>query len=227
MGKRLRQQRRGRGTSTYKAGKPGTKERVTHDYEGKGKVEDIFHVSGKQVPIAKVDFKDQKGLMLAHTGMFTGQEIETGGQVKPGNIMELKNIPLGTKVYNIEGEVGNGGEFCRSPGVFAVMIRRGEKKCVLRLPSKKTKTFPADCRATIGKVAGAGKSEKPFVKAGAKHKLLKTLGHKHPSLSGSAMNALDHPFGGSNLGKSKTINRNRSPGRKVGSISPKKTGKSR
>lgn len=226
MGKRLRQQRRGKGSSTYRARKPKYNERINHKFETTGVVKDIFHASGRRSPVAKVEFEDETKLMLAHHGMSTGDEIKINGDIEQGNILKLKDIPPGTKLYNIEGKVGDGGEFCRSAGAFAVMVSRGEKKCVLKLPSKKTKVFPAECKATIGKVAGAGKVEKPFLKAGQKYKNLKSLGHKYPKMSGVAMNPVDHPFGGSNLGKSKTVSRNASPGRKVGSISSKRTGKS-
>lgn len=225
MGKRLRQQRRGKGSSVFRAKKPKQKERISHDYEGEGVVKDIFHASGRQSPIAEVEFDNKTQFMLAHNGMSTGQKIKVGGELKEGNILKLRDIPPGTRVYNIEGKVGNGGEFCRSAGAFAIMVSREDNKCTLKLPSKKTKVFPADCKATVGKVAGSGKAEKPFLKAGSKYKKLKSLGHKYPKVSGVAMNSVDHPFGGTNLGKSKTVSKDASPGRKVGSISSKKTGK--
>ena len=82
-----------------------------------------------------------------------------------------------------------------------------------------------DCRTYIDLFAGAGRSKKPFMKAGNKHHALRSRGKLYPRTSGVSMNAVDHPFGGSNLGLHKTVSRHRPPGRKVGSISPKRTGK--
>ena len=85
-----------------------------------------------------------------------------------------------------------------------------------------------ECRATIGVVAGGGRTEKPFVKAGNKHHKLTARGTKYPRVRGIAMNAVDHPFGGGGRqhpGKPKSISRDAPPGRKVGDIASKRTGR--
>jgi large subunit ribosomal protein L2 len=105
------------------------------------------------------------------------------------------------------------------------MSREGERAVVL-LPSGKKKVFSARCLATVGSVAGSGRVDKPFVKAGAKFHKLHALGKRYPTVRGVAMNPVDHPFGGSaHPGKQKSISRNAPPGRKVGSISPSRVGK--
>ena len=99
-------------------------------------------------------------------------------------------------------------------------------KTVILLPSKKKKIISSKCRAMIGVVAGSGRLEKPFKKAGAKYYKMRAFGKVYPRTSGVSMNAVDHPFGGKTKpGKHITVSRHMPPGKKVGSISPKRTGK--
>jgi len=96
------------------------------------------------------------------------------------------------------------------------------------LPSKKQKSFLPECRATIGIISGSGKKEKPFVKAGTRHHLMRAKGKLYPRTSGVAMNAVDHPFGsgrGRHIGKSQIAPRFAPPGRKVGMIRARRTGR--
>ncbi len=97
------------------------------------------------------------------------------------------------------------------------------------MPSKKEKMFNLKCRATIGVIAGAGRMEKPIVKAGKKHYMKKAKNKLWPRTSAVKVNVIDHPFGsgrGKNP-KSKIAKRNAPPGKKVGHIRPRKTGKKR
>jgi len=101
---------------------------------------------------------------------------------------------------------------------------------MVQLPSSKTKRFLPDCRATIGIIAGSGRKEKPFLKAGKRHYAMKAKNKLWPQVSGSSMNSVDHPFGGSSSASKSgptQASRNAPPGRKVGKIAPKKTGKKR
>jgi large subunit ribosomal protein L2 len=100
---------------------------------------------------------------------------------------------------------------------------------VIELPSKKKKSLHPTCRVTIGVPAGEGRNEKPWIKAGRKWHAMHRRGKLYPRTSGVAMNAYDHPFGSgySGLGKHKSVSRHAPPGRKVGSISPRRTGKKR
>ena len=95
------------------------------------------------------------------------------------------------------------------------------------MPSKKEKKFHEECRAVIGVIAGHGRLDKPFVKAGKKHHLKKSKNKLWPRTSAVKMNAIDHPFGsgrGKNP-KSKIAKRNAPPGRKVGLVRPRRTGR--
>jgi large subunit ribosomal protein L2 len=165
-------------------------------------------------------------LMLPTEGMSTGQVVEFRGSVAAGNIVELRNVPEGLHVCNIELRPGDGGKICRAPGSAALMITRGDTSCVVELPSKKQVTLNARCLATVGVPAGGGRLEKPFRKAGNKWHATRAVGRYWPVVSGVSMNPVDHPFGGkTGPGKSVTVSRHRPPGAKVGSISAKRTGK--
>jgi large subunit ribosomal protein L2 len=103
-------------------------------------------------------------------------------------------------------------------------------KAIVELPSGELKAFNPQCRATIGVVAGGGRKEKPFLKAGNRHYAAKAKGKKSMGVRGVAMNAVDHPHGGGNRqhpGRPTTVSRHAPPGRKVGSIAAKRTGKRR
>jgi len=241
MGKRLIQQRRGRGTHTYKSPshrfKGALKHRLYDKQEKedlvKGKILDLVHCPGHSAPIARVGFED-KGMiiMAAPENVKVGDEISSGSkaEAKTGNTLPLKNIPEGTSIYNIEALPGDGGKFVRAAGTFARLVTKVGSDIIVQLPSKKQKTFNENCRATIGVIAGSGKKEKPFLKAGKKIHLKRAKNKLYPRTSGVAMNAVDHPFGsgrGRHAGKPKTVSRNAPPGRKVGLISSKRTGKKR
>src|SRR3989338_10404528 len=224
MGKNLRQQRRGKGNPRYRS--PGHRYlgAVSYRNVSSGTVIDIMHAPGRRSPLALVESKSQKDLFLATSGMQVGQEIRNDyGQ---GNVTELLGVPEGTKICNVELNPGDGGRLCRSPGTFAVLTTKDGGKCTLLMPSKKKKVVSSRCRATVGIVASSGRTEKPFMKAGTKHHAMKALGRMYPHTAGVSMNAVDHPFGGQTRpGKVKTVSRHMPPGKKVGSISPSRTGK--
>jgi len=99
---------------------------------------------------------------------------------------------------------------------------------MVKLPSGATKLLKDACRATIGVVAGGGRIEKPFLKAGKKFHWMRAKGHKYPRVRGVAMNACSHPFGGGrhqHPGKPTTVSRHAPPGRKVGHIAARMTGR--
>lgn len=233
MGKRIRSQKSGRGNS-FSAPSHKYKEELRHpssDEKLVGEVIDIEHDPARNAPIAKVRFDDgEKRLILVQEGVSTGNKIECGidVEVKPGNTTILSEIPEGTPISNIEKKPGDGGTFARSSGVYGMLIAHDIGEAIVQLPSGELKKLNPDCRATIGVVAGGGRTEKPFIKAGNKHHNMKAKGGKYPKVRGVAMNAVDHPFGGGRTqhpGKPKTPGGNTSPGRKVGSIRASKTGK--
>lgn len=222
MGK-IRAQKRGK-SRKYRSPSHRRKGRPTYR-EGEFKVIDIIHETGR--PLMVVESEDGERLkMIAPEGIGVGDKIEIGkGDKKIGNVLPLKEIPEGTPIFNIESRPGEGGKFIKSGGEFGIISGKG-KKCAVELPSKKTKEFNPNCLATIGNVGGGGRTDKPFTKAGAKHKAMRAKGKLHPVTSGVAMNPVDHPFGGrTKPGRQKSVSKNAPPGAKVGSISPKKTGK--
>lgn len=235
MGKNLIQQARGKGSPRYRAPSFKYKGKTTYLSNGndtfEGMIIDFIHCRGHSAPLAEVKY-DNGGvvLMQAPEGIKVGDKVEIGEKVEnsKGNVMPLKSIPEGTAIYNIESQPGDGGKFVRTTGGFAKIVTKMKNKVIVQLPSSKTKIFLPECRATIGVIAGAGRKEKPFLKAGKKHYAMKAKNKLYPIVSGVAQNAVDHPFGGSSSatkGRPTQSSRNAPPGRKVGKIAPKRTGR--
>lgn len=235
MGKRIIQQRRGRFKGRYKV--------PSHRYRGKikyhhnknqtnGIVEDIIHDPGRTAPLAKIRFENTRtDHIIAAEGTKTGDIISftnTKESVRTGNVVAVGLINEGFPIYNIEMQPGDGGKLVRAGGSYATIVSQSSKNTVIQLPSGQFKTISSDCRATIGAVAGGGRKDKFFMKAGKKYKTQRAKGKQHPIVRGVAMNPVSHPHGGGNhqhVGKSYTIKRGASPGRKVGSIAAKRTGR--
>ena len=196
-----------------------------------GEVVDIEHDPARSAPVALVEFNDgDQRFVLAPEGVGIGETIQIGitAEIKPGNTLPLAEIPEGVPVCNVEARPGDGGRFARASGVNATLITHDRNAAVVQLPSGQVKRLDPQCRATIGVVAGGGRTEKPFVKAGKKHHKLRARGTKYPRVRGVAMNAVDHPFGGGGRqhpGRPKSVSKNAPPGRKVGAISSRRTGK--
>lgn len=235
MGKRILVQRRGKGTPTFRARKHRKRGAVKHIPPIKeslqGTVIDFIHEGGRGVPLALLEYEDKRRVLwLPPEGIFLGDTFETGEEtpIKVGNTMCLKNIPEGTLVYNIEGIPGDGGKICRASGTTATVVTRSSTGVQILFPSSKRKSFHPMCRATIGVVAGGGRTMKPFVKAGHRHHLMKTKSANWPRVTSSGMNACSHPFGGGRKktpGRSTTTSRNAPPGRKVGMIAARQSGR--
>jgi len=236
MGRRIQGQRRGRGSPTFRAPSHRYKADLSHrNVEDadvvSGTVVDIEHDPARSAPVAAVEFEDgDQRLVLAPEGVGVGDEIQVGvsSAIEPGNTLPLAEIPEGVPVCNVEANPGDGGKFARASGVNATLMAHDRNVAVVQLPSDEVKRLDPQCRATIGVVAGGGRTEKPFVKAGNKYHKMKARGTKWPNVRGVAMNAVDHPFGGGGRqhpGKPKSISRNAPPGRKVGDISSKRTGR--
>jgi large subunit ribosomal protein L2 len=236
MGRRIQGQRRGRGGPTFRAPSHRYKSDLQHkkaedDDVVAGEVVDIEHDPARSAPIAAVEFEDgDRRLVLAPEGIAVGEQLQVGvsAEIKPGNTLPLAEIPEGVPVCNVESKPGDGGKFARASGTSAQLLTHDRKVAVVKLPSGEVKRLNPDCRATIGVVAGGGRTEKPYVKAGKKHHKMKARGTKYPRVRGVAMNAVDHPFGGGGRqhpGKPKSVSRNAPPGRKVGDIASKRTGR--
>ena len=236
MGKNLIQQKRGKGSPRYRSPSfryKGKAEFARYD-DGKivsALVGDIVHCSGHSAPLISVEYTNGKvGLLQAPEEIKIGDKIEMGKdvEIRTGNILPLKNIPEGTPIFNVESKPGDGGKFVRASGTFAKIITKIESGIVLELPSGKRRTFLPDCRAILGVVAGGGRTEKPFLKAGKKFYAMTARNKMWPKVSGTSMNSVSHPFGGSSShakGIPTQSSRNSPPGRKVGKIAPKRTGR--
>lgn len=239
MGKRIIQRRRGRGTTTYRSHSFHFKADVKHrsydqiEQSGiiKGKITDLINCPGHSAPIAQITYENNEtGTILAPEKIRVNDEVQSGYTAEPktGNTLPLKNIPDGTLVYNIETKPGDGGRLCRASGTAARIISHVNNTILVELPSRKQKVLMDNCRATIGHIAGTGRLDKPFVKAGNKHYAQKSHGKLYPRTSGVAMNAVDHPFGsgrGRHMGKPTTAPRFAPAGRKVGLIRARRTGR--
>ncbi|MEK6848119.1 MAG: 50S ribosomal protein L2 [Nanoarchaeota archaeon] len=228
MGKRIIQRARGHGSLTYQVRKGAYIFRIGYpSAEGKGVVLRILHSTAHSAPLAKIKVGNEIFYNPACEGMYEGQSIEIGKEIAPGNIAMLKEIPLGTRVYNIESRQRDGGVFVRSAGSSAGIIQKANGIANVLMPSKQEKKFDERCRATIGIIAGAGRMDKPFVKAGVVHYKMKSRNKLWPRSSAVKMNAVDHPFG-SGRGKrikSKIAKRNAPPGAKVGLLRPRRVGR--
>jgi large subunit ribosomal protein L2 len=236
MGHRIQTQNRGRGGPTYRV--PSHRYRAAVAHAGKNHttttatVIDIQHDPARHGPVALVRTEEGKNTyVLATEGIGVGDVLSWGKEVtvKLGNTLPLKDIPVGAMVSNIEARPNDGGKFVRSGGVQATVMGRSEgNKVGIRMPSGKLKWFDERCMATVGVVAGGGRGEKPFVKAGKKYHKMQTTATKWPKVRGVAMNVIDHPFGGGahqHAGRPKTVARGTSPGRVVGMVAARRTGK--
>lgn len=234
MGKRITSQNRGRGSPTYTAPSHRYKAKLSHptisDIIIRANVTEILHDPARSAPIARVSFENgEERLILVCEGTSVGERIECGigSEIKVGNILPLSEIPEGTPICNIESHPGDGGRFARASGVYGLLITHDVGKTLVQMPSGAMEWLHPRCRAIIGVIAGGGRTDKPFVKAGKKYHKLKTRAAKYPRVRGVAMNAIDHPFGGGSQhpGRPKSVSKGAPPGRKVGSISSRRTGK--
>ncbi|MFC1755639.1 50S ribosomal protein L2 [Thermoproteota archaeon] len=235
MGKRLIQQARGRGGPTYRAPSFRYKDRAEHngltEKTVEGKILDIIHCQGHSGPLAHIRYKNGEDVLsFAAEGIRVGGSVFSGteAEIEIGNTLQLKNMPIGTPVFNIESMPGDGGKFVRSSGATARIVTKTQKKVVVELPSKKQKSFSPKCRACIGTVAGGGRLEKPILKAGRSYYKMKAKNKLWPKVSGAAQNAVDHPFGNSRSSrksKARPVPKDAPPGRKVGMLRPRRTGR--
>ncbi|PSP38266.1 50S ribosomal protein L2 [Halobacteriales archaeon SW_8_65_20] len=236
MGRRIQGQRRGRGGPTFRAPshryKTDLSHRTVEDSDVvSGTVVDIEHDPARSAPLAAVEFEDgDQRLVLASEGVAVGDTLQVGvsAEIAVGNTLPLAEIPEGIPICNVEVQPGDGGKFARASGVNATLMTHDRNVTVVQLPSGETRRLSPEARATIGAVAGGGRTEKPFVKAGNKHHKMRARGTKWPNVRGVAMNAVDHPFGGGGRqhpGKPKSVSRDAPPGRKVGDIASRSTGR--
>jgi large subunit ribosomal protein L2 len=198
-----------------------------------GTIVDIMHDPGRGSPIAFVQFLDGKSFcMNAPEGILVSQTVSRGAESPSeiGNILPLGKIPEGTMICNVEKEAGDGGKIAKASGSYAMVVAHRSSGTELRLPSGRSVSLADKCRATIGVVSAAGRAEKPFMKAGARRAWLLPKGRLWPITKGQAMIAASHPHGGGrhkHAGKPTTVGKNTPPGRKVGLIAARQSGRSK
>jgi len=173
MGKNLIQQRRGKGSGTYRTHGFKFRGQAKHQKSDgllKGKIVDLINCPGHSAPLAQIEYENgNTNLTIAPEGVMVGEEMAIGSGLKLGNVLSLREIPEGTLIFNIENRPGDGGKFVRSSGVFAKVLAKTPEGVRVKLPSKKEKVFLPECRASIGIVAGGGRLEKPWLKAGKRY----------------------------------------------------------
>jgi large subunit ribosomal protein L2 len=144
--------------------------------------------------IALIEYQDkERQYVIAPQGLKVGDEtiFSEKAMLKAGNRVKLKNIPVGTMIYNIELEPGKGGKLVRSAGSSAQVLAQEEKYVNLKMPSTEVRKFSSECFASIGTVSNPENRYYRVGKAGKSR-----LKGRRPHVRGSAMNPVDHPHGG-------------------------------
>ena len=157
-------------------------------------VKTIEYDPNRTANIALVCYADgEKRYILAPVGLKVGQTIMNGetAEVRVGNCMELKDMPVGTQIHNIEMYPGHGGQLVRAAGVSAQLMAKEGKYAIIRMPSGELRMVPIICRASIGQVGNTEHNLVNIGKAGRK----RHMGIR-PTVRGSVMNPNDHPHGG-------------------------------
>ena len=159
-----------------------------------GRVASIEYDPNRTSNIALINYVDgEKRYILAPHNLKVGDMIESGEQsdIKIGNCLKLKDMPVGTTVHNIELQPGKGGQLVRSAGTSAQLMAKEGLFAQLKLPSGEFRLIRVECRATIGQVGNISHELITIGKAGK----TRHLGFR-PAVRGSAMNPVDHPHGG-------------------------------
>lgn len=188
----------GRITSRHRGGGARKKYRIIDFKRNKdgipGRVATIEYDPNRTAYIALINYADgEKRYILQPVGLKVGDEIESGEEadIKVGNALKLKDIPVGTVVHNIELIPGKGGQLARSAGTSAQLTAKEGKYANLRLPSGEYRRVSIECRATVGQVGNVSNELITLGKAGRKRHM-----GVRPHVRGSAMNPVDHPHGG-------------------------------
>ncbi|MDO4662314.1 MAG: 50S ribosomal protein L2 [Tissierellia bacterium] len=157
-------------------------------------VKAIEYDPNRSANIALITYKDgAKSYIISPKGLNVGDVVESGANadIKPGNALELKDIPVGTTIHNIELIAGKGAILARSAGCSAQLMAKEGKFATVKLPSGEMRLIHDNCRASIGEV---GNSEHELITVGKAGK--SRYKGKRPHVRGSVMNPVDHPHGG-------------------------------
>jgi large subunit ribosomal protein L2 len=157
-------------------------------------VERLEYDPNRSAFIALIKYEDgELAYILAPQRLAEGDVVVAGEQVdvKPGNAMPLKSMPVGTIVHNVELKIGRGGQMARAAGAYAQLVGRDQGYAILKLNSGEQRMVSGACMATVGAVSNPDHSNQSIGKAGRN----RWLGWR-PSVRGVAMNPVDHPHGG-------------------------------
>jgi large subunit ribosomal protein L2 len=163
-------------------------------YDVPATVEHLEYDPNRTAFIALIKYTDgELAYILAPQRLKAGDQVVSGDRVdvKPGNAMPLRNIPVGTIVHNVELKQGRGGQMARSAGTYLQLVGRDQGNALLRMPSGEVRMVKAECMATIGAVSNPDQQNVSIGKAGRS----RWLGVR-PSTRGITMNPVDHPHGG-------------------------------
>ena len=158
------------------------------------KIERLEYDPNRSAHLALLLYADgERRYIIAAKGLEVGSEVMSGpaAQIKPGNCLPIKNIPVGSVVHCIELKAGKGAQIARSAGAAVQLVAREGRFAVLRLRSGETRRVVVDCRATLGEVGNSEHGLRSLGKAGAKR-----WRGVRPTVRGVAMNPVDHPHGG-------------------------------
>ncbi|MCL2215996.1 MAG: 50S ribosomal protein L2 [Defluviitaleaceae bacterium] len=158
------------------------------------KVAAVEYDPNRTANIALLHYVDgEKRYILSPKGVVVGDMLMSGAEaeIRPGNALPMKIIPVGTEIHNIEMKLGRGAQLVRSAGNVAQLMAKDEKYATVRLPSGEMRLVPVNCRATIGQVGNLDHELINIGKAGKK----RHMGIR-PTVRGSVMNPNDHPHGG-------------------------------
>lgn len=159
-----------------------------------GKVASVEYDPNRSAHLALINFSDgDKRYILWPVGLKVGDVVVSGDKVdiKPGNCMPLKNIPLGTMVHNVEMKIGKGGQIIRAAGTYGQLMAKEKGYVQIKLPSGEVRMVLDRCRATVGQVGNVDYEKISLGKAGRTRHL-----GRRPKVRGVAMNPVDHPHGG-------------------------------
>ncbi len=157
-------------------------------------VERLEYDPNRSAFIALVKYEDgEHNYIIAPQRLQVGDKVISAVKVdvKPGNSMPMKNIPIGTIIHNVELKIKKGGQLARSAGAYVQIMGRDTGNVILKLTSGELRFVNGECFATIGSVSNPDHSNRSYAKAGR----MRWLG-KRPSVRGVAMNPIDHPHGG-------------------------------
>jgi large subunit ribosomal protein L2 len=158
------------------------------------KVASIEYDPNRSARIALLHYADgEKRYILAPARLGVGDQVVAGetADIKPGNALPLKSIPVGSTIHNVELKIGKGGQIIRSAGAYGQLMAKEGKYAQIKLPSGEVRMVLLDCMATIGQVSHVEHENVDLGKAGRR----RWLG-KRPRVRGVAMNPVDHPMGG-------------------------------